>query len=217
HLLARALASLGRIYEERGNLAMAERCYRHALARVPGPSPDRWQVELMLGDLLAENATDAERRQEARMLLEDASEGRPELRLAALVALLRLDLSSDSPSESSIATQADALARQLEIPGGSERHRYDAWQSLAFVFAADRPPSARFEQAVAETYARAPSQDDSLGIAAFDLTIAEMSLDDEQARHYAEEACTRLEPLEPSELRSAMLARCTALVGQLSP
>src|SRR5690606_22176941 len=36
HLLARALASLGRIYEERGNLAMAERCYRHALARVPG-------------------------------------------------------------------------------------------------------------------------------------------------------------------------------------
>jgi serine/threonine protein kinase len=214
HLLARALASLGSIYEERGNLAMAERCYRFALERVPGPNPDRRQVELMLGDLLAEYAP--ERRQEARMLLQHASEGRPELRLAALTQLLRLALSDDDPIEASIETLADALARQLKIPGGSERHRYEARQTLAFVFAADPPPSARFEQAVAQTYDLAPSQDDSLGIAAFDLTIAEMSFDDEQTRVYAKKSCVRLESLEPSEDRNAMLERCTARLDELS-
>jgi serine/threonine protein kinase/tetratricopeptide (TPR) repeat protein len=214
HLLARNLAGAGVIAEARGEPELAERCYRTALAKLPGPSPDRYQVAYLLGrwlsnQVLADAEADPE---EARALLREAIEGRPELGLQATSSLLLMELYLDARSPT-VASLAEQLARSLQEQGetGKRAHRSEGWQTLGLAYAVANE-LAGLERAAREVYRLTPT-DEPLTLAEFELTIADFAVDEETRRRYAGLARSRLEQMPSSEQREQMLTAAAELLS----
>lgn len=216
NLIARNLGGLGILAERRGNSALAEYYYRTALAKLPEPSPDRYQVTFMLGRWLSEQAlADVEvEPEEVRSLLQETIEGRPELRLVATSSLLRMELyldDVDAPSPA-IAPLREQLEHELNSSGVAKRaHRSEGWQTMALFFAAANDPE-NLERAAREVYALT-RPDEELLLARFELTIADFA-DPATARRYASLARSRLELMPSSEpQRDIMLEAAAELLN----
>jgi tetratricopeptide (TPR) repeat protein len=201
HLVARSLAGLAVILELRGLSASVEPCYRAALARLPGPSPDRFQVAFMLGRWLSLE----ERFNEARTLLMDAKAGRVELRLAATTELLKLELVAGAPP--SVTTElADEVERMLteEARGAGPDHRLDALSFVAMARALANDHAA-LESAMARAHDMLERHATALERARLEISVATLVPDAALQARYAERALSTLESLPPSPERADML------------